>query len=115
MAMLFGLSSLSTLPTPPGQVSYYHVHLAAYAGLAAVTARALAKGRLRNVSWRVLGGAIAIASLYGVTDEYHQLFVPGREFDVLDLVADTIGSIVGTAAVGAWSIIRHRFETHDVL
>ena len=59
--------------------------------------------------------AIAIASLYGVTDEYHQLFVPGREFDVLDLVADTIGSIVGTAAVGAWSIIRHRFETHDVL
>ena len=115
MAMLFGLSSLSTLPAPPGELSYYDVHLAAYAGLAVVTIRALAKGRLRNVSWRVAFGAIAIASLYGVTDEFHQLFVPGREFDVLDLVADAIGSMVGAGGVGAWSIIRRRSETHDVL
>jgi VanZ family protein len=108
MAMLFGLSSLSTLPTPPGGFSFYDIHVAAYAGLGALTARATAKG-VRNVSWRAVLLAIVIATLYGVSDDYHQRFVPGRSFDVLDMVADTIGSVIGASAAGAWSIIRRRF------
>ena len=106
--MLFGFSSLSTLPSPPGDLSFYDVHVAAYAGLAVLTARATGRG-LRDVSWRAAVGAMLISSLYGVTDEYHQLFVPGRSFDVLDMLADTIGSVAGASAVGAWSIIRRRF------
>jgi VanZ family protein len=105
MAMLFGFSSLSTIPSPPAEFSFYDVHIAAYAGLGALTARATAGG-LRNVSWRAVVAAIMISSLYGVTDEYHQLFTPGRSFDVLDMAADAIGSIVGASAVGAWGTIR---------
>ncbi len=108
MAMLFGFSSLPTLPTPPGGVSFYHVHVVAYAGLAALTARATGRG-LRDVPWRAVVAAILISSLYGVSDEYHQLFVPGRSFDVLDMVADAVGSIAGATAAKAWSIIRRRF------
>jgi VanZ family protein len=108
MAMLFGFSSLSTLPSPPADFSFYDVHVAAYAGLGAVTARATGKG-LRDVTWRAVLAAVVISSLYGVFDEYHQLFVPGRSFDVLDMIADTIGSVVGASAMGAWSIIRRRF------
>ena len=108
MAILFGLSSLSTLPTPPGGFSFYDVHIAAYAGLGALTVRAIAKG-VRSVSGRAVLMAIVIATLYGVSDEYHQLFVPGRSFDVLDMLADLVGSVVGASAVGAWSIIRRRF------
>jgi VanZ family protein len=108
MAMLFGFSSLSTLPTPPAEFSFYDVHVAAYAGLGALTARATGKG-VRHVSWRAVLAAIAISTLYGVSDEYHQLFVPGRSFDVLDMAADFIGSIAGASAVGAWSIIGRRF------
>lgn len=115
MAMLFGFSSLSTLPSPPGDFSFYDVHIAAYAGLGALAARAFAAGRLRHVTWRAVCGAIALSSFYGVTDEYHQLFVPGRSFDRLDMLADAIGSVVGASGVGAWSIIRRRFETRDVL
>ena len=107
MAMLFGFSSLSTLPSPPADFSFYDVHVAAYAGLGAVTARATGKG-LRDVSWRAVLAAVVISSLYGMSDEYHQLFVPGRTFEVLDMIADTIGSVVGASAVGAWSIIRRR-------
>lgn len=105
MAMLFVFSSLSTLPSPPGDLSAYDVHIAAYAGLGALTARATGRG-LRDVSWRAVGSAILIAAAYGVTDEYHQLFTPGRSFDVLDMAADALGSIVGASAVGAWSRIR---------
>ncbi len=114
MAMLFALSSRSTLPAPPGGLSYYHAHFAAYAGLAAVTVRAKARG-VRDVSWRAVVAAVVISSLYGVTDEYHQMFVPGRTFDALDIVADVLGSVVGAGATGAWSIIRRRSEARDVL
>ena len=114
MAMLFALSSRSTLPTPPEGISFYDVHVAAYAGLAALAARATARG-LRHVSWRAMGLAILIASLYGVSDEYHQMFVPGRSFDVFDMLADAIGSVVGAAATGAWSIIMRRSRTRHVL
>lgn len=108
MAMLFAFSSLSKVPSPPADFSFYDVHIAAYAGLGALTARATAKG-LRSVSWRAVLGAIVISSLYGVSDEYHQLWVPGRSFDVLDMIADAIGSAAGASAAGAWSIIRRRF------
>lgn len=107
MAMLFALSSQSTLPVPPGGLSNYHAHMAAYAGLAVTTVRALASG-LRNPSWTSVWGAVIIASLYGVSDEYHQSFVPGRDAEALDLAADAFGSVVGAAAVKAWSIIGRR-------
>lgn len=36
------------------------------------------------------------SSLYGLSDEIHQLFVPLREFDILDIVCNTSGSILGS-------------------
>jgi VanZ family protein len=108
MAMVFALSSLSEPPKPPGGLSYYHVHIAVYMGLGALTTRAVAKG-LRHVSLTAALVAIAISALYGVTDEYHQVFVPGRTFDVLDMAADAFGSVLGAGAMWAWSIIRRRF------
>jgi len=35
---------------------------------------------------------IAFSSLYGVSDEWHQAFVPGRSSDVWDWLADTVGA-----------------------
>jgi VanZ family protein len=42
--------------------------------------------------WRAGLLALAAASLYGVSDEWHQSFVPGRSCDVWDWVADTSGA-----------------------
>ena len=44
--------------------------------------------------------AIVIASCYGVTDEFHQYFVPGRTTDVMDGLVDTIGAALGAAIYG---------------
>lgn len=30
-------------------------------------------------------------SLYGISDEWHQSFIPGRESDLFDWIADTVG------------------------
>lgn len=45
--------------------------------------------------------AIALASLYGATDEFHQLFVEGRLCDPLDWLTDTAGATLGAALVAA--------------
>lgn len=37
----------------------------------------------------------AFASLYGVTDEIHQSFVPGRACQVRDMVIDSAGALIG--------------------
>ncbi|MGE0461149.1 MAG: VanZ family protein [Vicinamibacterales bacterium] len=105
MAALFALSSQATLPgvslTPD-----WTQHGMAYAGLAIVTLRATAGGRWSGVGARAVSLAWVIAALYGVTDEWHQAFVPGRMADVRDVAADAVGAALGLAAAWAWSIIR---------
>ncbi len=58
--------------------------------------------------WRQSGAsslvAFALAVLYGVSDEYHQSFTPGRYSDILDLLADATG-----AAIAAWVIGSRTF------
>jgi VanZ family protein len=48
--------------------------------------------------------SIAFCSLYGLSDEWHQSFVVGRESDVADWVADTSGSVL---AIGLLHKLRN--------
>ena len=50
--------------------------------------------------------AIACASLYGVSDEVHQLFVPERMCDPVDWMVDTAGSALGSGI--AYAVLRKR-------
>ncbi len=47
--------------------------------------------------WKSAAIAVAVSSLYGVSDEFHQLFIDGRQADVFDWLTDTIGAMVGAA------------------
>jgi VanZ family protein len=42
---------------------------------------------------------VLIASLYGLLDELHQLFVPGRSAEFLDWFADFSGSLIAVLIV----------------
>lgn len=39
--------------------------------------------------------AIIICILYALSDETHQIFVSGREFKLLDIFVDSVGSLLG--------------------
>ena len=40
--------------------------------------------------------ALIITVIYGIFDEFHQLFVPGRYTSLIDIILNTLGAIIGT-------------------
>ena len=79
------------------------LHAVEYAGLGVLCYRAFRWGVSGQVASYALLFAIVTASLYGMTDEAHQLFVPFRESSWQDWLADTIGAIIGALS---WRSIR---------
>lgn len=98
MALIF-TASASPDPGLPSSVSDKTAHVAAYALLSVLVLRALADGALATMTWPRATVAVLLSVLYGVTDEVHQRFVPGRSPDVLDVVADAVGAVGGVAAL----------------
>jgi VanZ family protein len=109
MTAIFFVSAMQVAPLPE-EVSDKTAHLWAYAGLAVLAVRAVGGGLPCRVTRRVAVLALAIAGGYGIFDEVHQLFVPGRSGDLLDWFADVTGAVIGIGACGLWGIIaqRHR-------
>lgn len=96
--VIFGLSSVSGSDIRVGIDVSVPAHFIEYAILAGLLVLAFDR------SDRALA-AVALASAYGVTDELHQLLVPGRMSDPMDWVVDTAGAIAG-AALAAWWLRR---------
>lgn len=104
-ALVFWLSSRSQLPfsvTLPSGVDKV-AHAGAYAVLGALLTLATAGARFSGR--RAVLVAAAMASLYGVSDEVHQSFVPGRDTSAGDWAADTAGALAG-GALAALSLRR---------
>ena len=98
----------SAMPNPPvpSNVPDVSLHEAAYFGLTLLLIRALSKGAWAGVTRATLVAAWLIAVAYGVSDEFHQSFVPNRHAELRDLGADAIGAFAATIVAGAWGIIR---------
>jgi VanZ family protein len=92
MGMVFALSHMSHPPLPavlwalPDKV----LHAGEYLILGYLCARAF-RGDTRRRA--VLG--VLTAALFGLTDEFHQSFIPGRDANLWDWAADGVGSAVG--------------------
>jgi VanZ family protein len=68
------------------------LHAVEYAGLGGLCYRAFRWGMSGAPASQAVWCAIVAASLYGATDEVHQLFVPFRESSWQDWVADVTGA-----------------------
>jgi VanZ family protein len=80
------------------------LHLIIYAGLGGLCAWSLGAARIGK--WgRDMYLAALLATGYGILDEIHQAYVPGRHAEVLDVAADAAGALAGAALVvflGRW-------------
>jgi VanZ family protein len=82
------------------------LHFGAYGLLGALFYRAYCTLPLKNSPNLLILISIASAILYGVSDEIHQYFVPSRNADIMDVVANMIGSICGVYFYHLWRILR---------
>lgn len=91
--IIYALSDRSTLPLPP---LFPHADKLIHAG---------AYGLMGMLAWRAclhlntatairLFLSVAFCSFYGISDEWHQSFVPGRDSDWADWLADTTGAVI---------------------
>jgi len=71
------------------------LHFAAYALLSTLFLRAFKTTRIKNNLKLVLILSVLFSFFYGISDEIHQYFVPYRNADLMDVLADLLGSIMG--------------------
>ena len=72
-----------------------NAHFFAYLVLGVLVMNALKKNRA--CGFQSVLSALAICVFYAVSDEVHQLFVPGRGGQVKDVIIDSFGASIGLA------------------
>ncbi|MBD3333779.1 hypothetical protein GF356_13090 [candidate division GN15 bacterium] len=101
--LVLGVSSLPNLKSPDtGGLPFDKVaHVVEYAVFALLASRSMR----RWVTYRLLLWVFSLTVVFALIDEFHQKFIPGREFDPLDYVANVAGALLGLVLV---LIIRRR-------
>lgn len=98
--LLFVATTLPAKDLPDTHVSDKIEHFTAYFILAVLLNFAIMFQnkyiKLRRKAWLL---TLIIISSYAALDELHQLFIPGRDCDILDWVSDTSGVLLGLALV----------------
>src|SRR4051812_4719837 len=87
MVLIFAISSLHQAPLPEG-MSDHAGHSIGYAMLGVLLLRALAGASWSGVTLPRAAATVVLSTFYGMTDEFHQSFVPGRTPAWDDVAAD---------------------------
>ncbi|WP_078378821.1 VanZ family protein [Sutcliffiella halmapala] len=82
-----------------------NAHFFAYFLLGVLTLNAIQRSGIHGLKSASL--ALGICILYAITDEIHQLFVPGRSGEIRDVLIDSAGAFVG---IGVYRLINWRWR-----
>ena len=103
MGLIFFLSAQPSLPRAPEPWVDVALkkggHALGYGILALLYLRALRGNGKASDGMRMVSLGLALA--YGITDEFHQAFVPGRNPSALDVLVDGAGATLALA-LGRW-------------
>ena len=104
MSAIFYLSSQSRLHKALFPVNHIDklYHFLAYMLLGYLCARLFS--HLLSSPSAIFFAASVLSALYGLSDEFHQSFVPGRDASWGDALADALGGIAG--ALLWWALYR---------
>ncbi len=81
------------------------LHCLIYGILAATALFAVPPGFSRRRPVLTVALVVLFCAAYGLSDEFHQSFVPGRTPSAWDLAADTLGAVLVSAA---WWLLRRQ-------
>ncbi len=102
--VIFTASSMSRpllIIPPQNYPPDWLLHGVEYAFLGFLLVRSLDLTLVNRTKCFLLWTAVLLGTLYGLSDEWHQSFVPQRTADPRDLFVDAVGSFLG-----AWLWIR---------
>lgn len=106
---LFIATSVPSETLPSVNVSDKIQHLTAYYFLSLLGGLTIhLQVKFQALKRKFYFSTILIFSIYGTIDEIHQLFIPGRFFDIADVAANLIGVILG--ALTLW-LFFNKFMT----
>ena len=88
------------------------IHFVEFGILCLAICWSLSSARIGSKNIYKLILAIGIASLYGMSDEFHQLFTPNRSVDIFDWLADTAGAV---AAGFLWQTLVYKGQLKEKL
>lgn len=97
MAIIFYASSQASFPKAVELVWDKARHAGGFAVLAILWLWGLTDRFRRPLTGRVALAAWLLTTVYGASDEWHQSFVPTRQMDAADLLADTLGAALAMA------------------
>ncbi len=95
--VIFALSSHPVLAPPvffPAVDKF--IHAIEYAVLGSLWTRAISQSWKALPVSRVLLSAVLFTTFYGISDEWHQAYVPGRTPEIADVLANMAGGILGS-------------------
>jgi len=94
--IIFYTSSIPNVTTPLSEIQFDKLlHVLVYIPFGFLVARGIGSIKF-SLSWKKIWLLVFLATfLYGVSDEYHQSLVPGRDSGAIDLIMDTIGGVIG--------------------
>lgn len=103
--IIFCLSSIPNLSTPSFgfKMTDKIAHFGEFFILGMLVAYSFGKRNL-NIG-KIFWISASISGLYGIIDELHQFFVPGRQADGFDMLADVLGSV---SASGVYVLILRK-------
>jgi len=82
----------------------------AYGILAWLVAGAFSGRGVGNHSFLYMVLIVIFSTLYGMSDEWHQSFVPGRDASAWDVLADTLGALIVSLALFRWPFLHPRSQ-----
>jgi VanZ family protein len=95
---------LSSLPNPPQPFTFSSadkvLHIVEYAILGILIINLLKHYFPDQGNKQLISLAVVLSTLYGISDEFHQYFVPFRDANLFDVLADGIGSCLGVFLYG---------------
>lgn len=98
--LLFTATSLPSANLPSVAISDKIKHFSAFFGLSVLLSLTLLyQNKVKILKKHFLSAALIIISFYGLLDEIHQSFIPSRNSEFLDWVADSLGAIAGVLLI----------------
>ncbi len=112
--LIFIGSALHHVPSPDLGITWFDKveHFSEYFIFSLLVIRALKYEPVAFKGKSLYIVAALLCIFYAGSDEFHQLYVPGRDADIFDVMADSAGTIAGVVIVNITGKLNRKKKMH---